>query len=361
MTPDRQAARNASAAASRAAKVSVAQKWDYAHPCTHCGCVWLESDTKSARRLCCQEGRWARPDMIGDLAACSDGHFPQLDQLPHSIENLAIDKANHFTTRSGFYNNLFSTAVTGVDNGRPGHGYEVFNMQAAVKLNGRTYHRFPDSTMTSCGMANFVHDGLTGHVGEVNSGARGADHELKLFPDYVTLLAEELKDINPYMHDFAAIGAAILERQGDEQIPIYNSKLNVATHRLEVGIMLNHDLRAGVVYQYRTKDNATDFADASSNQVEPLCYPLLFPYGEFGWGAELKQHKIQLMPYLAARLLQPEMRDLRMPPATDIEERYYALNVWNKHDTRELNVNRFQLMSRLSQYWLVEGIFKLFF
>jgi hypothetical protein len=187
------AAQNVRNAITHSAKVSIAQKWDYDHPCSHCGCVWLESDLKGARRLCCQEGLWARPDMVGDDETCSQGHFPQLEPFPPAIRDISISRANHFTTRSGFYNNLFSTTVTGVDNGRAGHGYEVFNMQAAVKLNGRTYHRFPDSSMTSCGMANFVHDGLNFHVGKVNSGARGADGDLKLFPDFVNQISDELK------------------------------------------------------------------------------------------------------------------------------------------------------------------------
>jgi hypothetical protein len=293
--------------------------------------------------------------MIGDDRKCSQGYFPELEQLPDAIRDLSIANANHFTTRSGFYNNLFSTAVTGVDNGRPGVGYEEFNMQAAVKLNGRTYHRFPDSTMNSCGMANFVHDGLSAHVRGVNSRARSADGELKLFPDYVNLLAEELKEINPYLKDFAAIGAAIMELEGEEPIPIYNSSLSVQTHRLEVGILLNQDAGRGVVYQYKTIGNKTDFADANSRQVEPLCYPLLFPNGELGWGAELKRHKIQLMPYLAARLLQPEMKDLNDPPDLTSVKALDCLRVWNKFGTHQQYVNRFQCMSRLSQYWLVEG------
>ena len=355
MSDDHHDAHNVRTAAARNAKVSIAQKWDYAHPCSHCGCIWLESNSAKSRMLCCQGGLWASPQMIGDNRKCSQGYFPELEQLPDAIRDLSIANANHFTTRSGFYNNLFSTAVTGVDNGRPGVGYEEFNMQAAVKLNGRTYHRFPDSTMNSCGMANFVHDGLSAHVRGVNSRARSADGELKLFPDYVNLLAEELKEINPYLKDFAAIGAAIMELEGEEPIPIYNSSLSVQTHRLEVGILLNQDAGRGVVYQYKTIGNKTDFADANSRQVEPLCYPLLFPNGELGWGAELKRHKIQLMPYLAARLLQPEMKDLNDPPDLTSVKALDCLRVWNKFGTHQQYVNRFQCMSRLSQYWLVEG------
>jgi hypothetical protein len=73
--------------------------------------------------------------------------------------------------------------------------------------------------------------------------------------------------------------------------------------------------------------------------VEPLLYPLLFPYGEEGWGKNLKrQRNITLLEYLKARLLQPE-------------EDFYIKSIKGKN----VHVNRFQAMSRLSQYYMIEG------
>ena len=71
--------------------------------------------------------------------------------------------------------------------------------------------------------------------------------------------------------------------------------------------VLNQDHHGGSVrYSYRTKNNRTQYINADSFEMEPLCFPLLFPYGERGWGNDLKTKKIQLFPYLASRLLRPE-------------------------------------------------------
>ena len=67
--------------------------------------------------------------------------FPTLQNLPPILREVVTTKTKFFTTPSAYYNNLYSVGITGVDNGRPGHGYEVMNMDACVKLNGRTYHR----------------------------------------------------------------------------------------------------------------------------------------------------------------------------------------------------------------------------
>ena len=36
------------------------QQWDYQHPCTHCGCVWLKANVRQYRRGCCKDGAWVR-------------------------------------------------------------------------------------------------------------------------------------------------------------------------------------------------------------------------------------------------------------------------------------------------------------
>ena len=79
----------------------------------------------------------------------------------------------------------------------------------------------------------------------------------------------------------------------------------------------------------------------TSNEIEPLCYPLLFPYGESGWSVNLSidDKKIECMSYLASRILKPEIG-------------LYALN----HNNDLINVNRFQLLSRLMQYYVVESV-----
>lgn len=42
--------------------------------------------------------------------------------------------------------------------------------------------------------------------------------------------------------------------------------------------------------------------------MEPLCYPLLFPYGEEGWGSELRG-TVHFSNYLASRFLMPDKNE----------------------------------------------------
>jgi hypothetical protein len=66
---------------------------------------------------------------------------------------------------------------------------------------------------------------------------------------------------------------------------------------------------------------------------------VLHPCGEDGFSI-LEDKEIPFMSYLCSRFLKPEP----------------GLMVWNKDKTRRLNVNRFQILARLSQYFLVEGM-----
>ena len=88
-------------------------------------------------------------------------------------------------------------------------------------------------------------------------------------------------------------------------------------------------------------EGRTNKIKTTSKLLEPLCYPLFFPYGEHGWSSDLSinNKKIQFMPYLASRILKPE-------PGL------FALNLNNER----IQVNRFQLMARLMQYYIIESV-----
>jgi hypothetical protein len=333
-TAEGQEANRAAVQRANNAKKIYDQQWDYDRPCQYCKCIWLKSE--KTRNLCCHGGKWS------DVVNVSEDTFSQLEPLPDELKEIAVSQCEYFSTKSAFYNGLFSSVITGVDNGREGVGYERFNMSASVTVNGRVYHKFPDSTQKNCGMANFIFDGLTSHLTDINE-RRARSLKNQINTDIAYIIRDCLIDINPYVEDFQTIGEKIIaiNGNGDQLIPIYNASLNVQTHNMEVGILVNQDPNRGVVYKFKTKDNQNEFLNASSNEVEPLCYPLLFPDGCRGWGSNLKISKIQLMPYLAARLLQPEP----------------SLILWNRDQSKQLNVNRFNLMSRLAQYWLVDSKF----
>ena len=117
--------------------------------------------------------------------------------------------------------------------------------------------------------------------------------------------------------------------------------ISIETRDDEIGILREQNQVNSTGYYFTLPDlvhNEQGFIHADSNQAEPLLYPLFFPFGEEGWGRNLKRSKISLLEYLKARFLQPE-------------KGFYVKSIQNKR----LHVNRFQAMSRLSQYYMVEG------
>jgi hypothetical protein len=121
--------------------------------------------------------------------------------------------------------------------------------------------------------------------------------------------------------------------------------INQETNRFEVGVLISHDNPGHL--QYTFKLNGVNFKlPHTSPYVEPVVYPLLFPFGESGWHQGLTI-RIPYMQYMASRFLMPE-RDYESPSG--------YLERMNKAGTRLLPTNRFQLMSRLGQHYAVEGI-----
>ena len=110
---------------------------------------------------------------------------------------------------------------------------------------------------------------------------------------------------------------------------------------LEVAAITASNTRGNKVvrFQMKSKQHTTQIS-MTSELVEPLCYPLLFTKGEHGWG-DCYRKIIKFPAYLASRMLMPEpgltMRSLRNPDV-------------------EINVNRFQLLPRLSQTYLVDQV-----
>ena len=178
------------------------------------------------------------------------------------------------------------------------------------------------------GIQNILYDACWAHAEDI-------DRELKAA--YVRGIKRDLLENNEYYQDLESFRNN-LPATPPARMP--DIVLSVQTHRMEVGLVVNQNLMNSTRYVFRTKENQSAFLTNSSGEVEPLTFPLLFPHGERGWGSDLKEHNIQLMPYLAARLLQPE-RDLEYTLANG----------------QDGFLNRFDLFSRLSQYFVLEGNF----
>ena len=144
---------------------TVKQEWNYERPCDYCSCIHLKSASISQRKMCCQEGKFIHSET-----------YPKLFELPMYLKELVLNRTEHISSRSSFYNNMFSIAVTGYDNGRD-NGCERINGPSSLKMNGRSYHYIPNSNNQKYGgIANFTYDGsyqVNQHIDYLN----GSTHD----------------------------------------------------------------------------------------------------------------------------------------------------------------------------------------
>ena len=114
--------------------------------------------------------------------------------------------------------------------------------------------------------------------------------------------------------------------------------MNEQTLYLDVAAITADNITGNAIITFKLKNNAqTTKISCTDHRQEPLIYPLLFPYGERGWGPDLiKNNKISINSYLCSRLLMP-----------DRKERDQVLKFPNGIGNQDLPCNRFQLMARL--------------
>lgn len=122
------------------------------------------------------------------------------------------------------------------------------------------------------------------------------------------------------------------------------AQINKETNSFEVGVLMSHDNPGDTTYTYKL-NGQTFSLPLHCKKLEPLVYPLLFPHGEDGWSKDI-QRTIKYLPYLASRLLMPE-RDASSPSG--------YLERENKSGVM-IRTNRFQLLSRVMQHYIVEGV-----
>jgi hypothetical protein len=305
------------------------QEWDLENRCHYCNALWLYADSANSRKSCCKEGKWCIYN--NGVNEVSPYGFPALKPLPPNLKRIAVDKCQFFSKPSAFYNNLFSFGVTGVDNGRPGVGYENINMDSCVKLNGRTYHMYQNTSMTNCAVSNVICDGFGDHVNSlIEKGVSITE---------ATTIRDELNINNRFQIELNDIGHALR----NQTVPNFRASLSIRAHDEEISILRNQNAELGynTFYRFTLQNEQVKYIDSDSYDVEPLMYPLFHPNGERGWGNDLiRNHKIYLIDYLKSRLLQPEPDLLS--------------SNWRR-DPVQLLVNRYQLMARLGQYWILES------
>ena len=147
----------------------------------------------------------------------------------------------------------------------------------------------------------------------------------------------------------------------------FRLKINEKTHYLEIGAVVSDMSDGNIVFKYKVKDRfKTIFSN--SGLVEPLAFPLLHPFGELGYDSNINK-KYKFLEYMVSRWLMPEASYYSFEERNGLigdENVYicndkningdYVLMSINKLGNAIIPTNRFQIMCRLAQYHLVDGL-----
>ena len=165
----------------------------------------------------------------------------------------------------------------------------------------------------------------------------GSDLGLRVKEGFLIRFYNGLKVTNGLVKECLDIGDKIRLRQSNVTID-----MQTPIHHFEVATVATKNPQP-LQLQYTLKDKTTNTISGYSKLWEPLSYPLLFPYGEYGWEKKWLRNqevKLSLQKYLCSRILMPERN----------------LNILSKEGTHMLRMNRFTMMSRLGQYYIVDNM-----
>lgn len=309
-------------------------QWDYDNLCTYCGCLFLKVEKK--RDICCNNGLFLNPS----------SNFPILKPLPHQLKNLLNTRLPHFARNSVSYNNILALGATGVENGSETNGWEYRFGDHCVILHGRTYH-FLTNTTGQSGLRYFLFDAqsdMIEHGNRLNqSNTEGLTYE-RIIPNFLKSIFNELQQINILVNEIENIG--LRSRQSEFNNNNHNMivEINARTSHFDVAAITSDDVTGNRTLTIRRKgSNQTSTISTTDSKLEPLSYPLLFPFGEDGWGDKIRK-TIKFPKYLLSRMLMGEKNEDGSP--------LLYLNKANKLVT----TNRFQLMCRLGQTYLVDNL-----
>jgi hypothetical protein len=336
----------------------VSQEWDVSNPCPHCSYIFLKSVKKQHRLICCQQGK-----------AKTDPTYPKLRPYPSNLLRQALDNLQHMSRNSSSYNNILAVGATGVDNGRNG-GFENFTgMDHALKLNGRVYSFLPASNKAKGGLKYFCYDAIDQmeqHASQVlkycllacliwlaadrcfimhcffQINTQHAEREARVRLQILRLYFDFLKANNTFVQDVIQIHTTARNLlDGYNSMEALRGHLNTISNDLQVASILADDESGNLVIRYHANGERKQELSTSENR-EPLCYPLLFPYGEKGWGTNIRK-KFGWYQYIGSRLLMPE---------ADEDGNIITIATCSNPPI-QWPTNRWQIFSRLSQHYMV--------
>ena len=122
-------------------------------------------------------------------------------------------------------------------------------------------------------------------------------------------LFEELKQTNCHVQDCEQIGRGvtrIADPANAEEVRVVMAQLNTQTSSFDVAAITSDRTTGERTLTYKLKGaHKASCIPISHRLMEPLSYPLLFPYGEVGWDT-LTGRDLHFGDYLLSRMLMPE-------------------------------------------------------
>jgi hypothetical protein len=185
---------------------------------------------------------------------------------------------------------------------------------------------------------------MNNHAIELNATQSSAGVNRRVGPKIIHPILKDIfyeqKEINKYVKDLSNV-SELLNRNNENANNVKNviATINHRNEGIEIAGVTPDNVQGNTIIRFKMKgnNNNTDIK-TTDGRVEPLCYPLLFPYGENGWSIGMT-NKVPFMKYLSSRILMPE-KNLFM----------------TSKNGKLLNVNRFQMLARLMQYYIIESV-----
>ena len=237
--------------------------------------------------------------------------------------------------------------ATGVENGRDGGFEHDMHGAHAVKLNGRTYHFFPTATNSttepSGGLSYFTFDAQAAMILHANSepGTNGIGTE-RVNDILLLQLFAEMMQHNPLCQELEQIGRHVVTTTDRNLL----ADINASMTYFEVAQITDDSPTGNRCIRIKLRGSAsTSTIQMTSGFLEPVSYPLFFPYGEKGWSADIKD-SLTFMSYLASRILMPEYNADGTP--------FTCPSL--KDPNIRIHCNRFQAAARLKQVYLVDMV-----
>lgn len=249
--------------------------WDHAHPCPHCGKIYMIDETP--RTFCCHDGKYQYDHPQSPIKS--------LEYLPPVISNLYYSRSRLFADRCVDLNNRLALSVVAVNHEHDpdpnvDRAFKIFkhNEHSVTMKGGRTYH---------CMKKQDSDNGLTFFI---------TDGDLNLPDDYPQDMTRSLLREQKLNNVLLAEILEVWRRD------THMAVLKTQTQNFDVHVIKNDKsyLRKLIVkMRHRGIDGDLRKLDLDHALYEPTSYPLFFPYGEYGWNQNMK---MSLYEYTKTRL-----------------------------------------------------------